>query len=300
MLKQREAETKLGRAGTSLEVRELDQPPVPVKRDSPKIVRNGMFGCVAGILAAILLMLLVESLRRGFRSIRELRHSTGLPVIGALPGKLATADWKPADVDMDIAAKLGDFLGASGHTTGIVFLGGKRVSYDAAWWLASAVRQESPLVLLVDLDTLDAGLSSVFKVSSSPGLSEAARGDTRVDEILHDVADGIKLVPPGNGKAGVEQYTAVMSQLGEVSSARICCLPPPQQWTFHDQIIPLLDSFVLCVPQGTVCRDEVSAAAEQISAMGFKPRGIIVTNFSPARDVFGVDELRFVSVFKQG
>jgi uncharacterized protein involved in exopolysaccharide biosynthesis len=300
LLKQQEAQTKLSRAGTTSEVRLIDAPPVPFERDSPRLGRSFVLGAVAGGFAMILFALVTDASRRGFRSLRDLRMTAGLPVLGVLPGRPVTGRWRPANGALPGGGLLSQWLLDSRRSLGIVHLGGMRASYDLAWSIACERADVARPAVLLDLDRLSGTLRGVWQLPDRPGLSELASGAAQPEALLHKVREGVALLPPGARTLSAEDYAKAWLALSERSGAVLCCLPPPAQWQDQARLLPLLDSVVLCVPQGGVTASAAGLAVAQLRQLGVEPAGIVVTNYSPVRDALGTADLGLLAVEPEG
>jgi uncharacterized protein involved in exopolysaccharide biosynthesis len=300
LLKQQEAQTKLSRAGTSTQVQLLDTPPLPFDRDSPRLGRSFALGALAGAFVMILAALAADSGRRGFRSLRELRLGAGLPVLGVLPGRVATGKWRPGNGAAPGAERLGEWLLGGRRSLGIVHLGGAQASYDLAWSLACLRAKAEQPALLLDMDRLGGNLRGVWQLSATPGLAELGTGAASFAQATHKVRDGVLLLPPGGRPLNAEECARAWLALGEHSGCVLCCLPPPAQWQDQAGLLPLLDAVVLAVPQSGAPGAAVSLTAARLRGLGVQPLGLVVTNYSRVRDVLGASELGLLTVEPEG
>jgi len=295
LLKQRETETKVQRASTSSEVRLLDEPPLPAKKDSPKLVRNGLMGCFAGALIAIILVLVVEPGRAGFRTLRELRLGLGLPVIAVIPGKPVRGPWRQPSEATLLARRLRRVLLREGTPLAIVHFSAGQACYDLAWHLgtgSAAVRS----ALFVDLDLLDATMSSALGHGAGKGFAEAAREQAPAADLVVKLAEGKALLRPGEGSFSAWQAEALLGTLAGAFDPVLLCLPAPSMWVNTDALKPLLKHAVLSVPQGAVSASALGDAVAHLRELGVGIAGVVVTGFSAGREPLAREELAHVSV----
>jgi len=295
LLKQREAETKIQRASTSSEVRLLDEPPLPAKKDSPKLVRNGLMGCFAGVLIAIILVLVVEPGRGGFRTLRELRLGLGLPVIAVLPGKPVRGPWRQPSEATSLARRLRRVLLREGTPLAIVHFGAGQACYDLAWHLGTGSLADRP-TLFVDLDLLDSRISGALGHAAGKGFAEAAREQAATADLVVKLGEGRALLRPGEGSFSAWQAEALLGTLAGAFDPVLLCLPMPSMWVNTDALRPLLKYAVLSVPQGAVSARALGDAVAHLRELGVGIAGVVVTGFSAEREPLAREELAHVSV----
>lgn len=297
LLTEQKAQTMLSRAGTSLKVRLLDAPPMPAKRDSPKIVRNGILGGMAGIFIVVVLLLVRESQNRNFRSLRELRLGLGLRVLSVLSGGRANGKWKPNGInDTADLARLGNYLTADTRLFGIVHTLGSSGGYDLAWSVAGILGSEKKPALLIDADKLEAGLSTALDLGDGPGLAEVAAAKGSAADLSVD-RDGRAILRLGLEDIDAATLNACLGELTEQYSAVIICLPEPSLWTEQTRRVAVATGrLVITVPQAACSTSELSQAAADITPNGCQILGVVVTGFQVHHDYLGSQELRFVTI----
>ena len=298
LLKEQEAQTKLRRAGTSTEVRVLDAPPMPAKRDSPRLSRDVALGFAVGALVGVLLMMLVEATRHGFRSLRDLRTGLGLNLLAVLPGPPNRRRWMLSEADHPLAQQLIKLLDTDDHAVALVQLG-KYPSYDLCWALSSRLPGDERQALLIDADLLNAGLSRALKQDESAGLLEAAAEPVRLVELAINLGESRAVLTPGQGGTASDGLTGLLSAAAGQYSRTLICLPAPSKWLARE-LWTGLGEVILTVPQSGATRDEIKAAVAKLNEFGIGIRGIVVTNYSTARDPLGREELAQVPVTPAG
>ncbi|MBN2083274.1 hypothetical protein JW859_13835 [bacterium] len=298
LLKEQEAQTKLRRAGTSTEVRVLDAPPMPAKRDSPRLSRDLALGCAVGALVGVLLLMLVEATRNSFRSLRDLRTGLGLNLLAALPGPPNRRRWVLSETDNQLAQQLIRLLDTPDHALALVHLG-KYPSYDLCWALSARVAGDERQALLIDADLLNAGLSRALKQPEVAGLLEAAADPARLGELAANLGESRAVLTPGQSGTATDGLTGLLAAAGEQFSRTLICLPAPSKWLARE-LWTGLGEVILTVPQSGATRDEIKAALAKLGEFGIGVRGVVVTNYSTARDPLGREELPQVSVTPAG
>jgi len=295
LLREQEADAKLRRAGTSTEVRLLDAPPMPARRDKPRIMRDVALGMVAGALVAVLILLVVESSRRGFRSLRELRSGLGLRILGVLPGQAAGKTWQPVEIREEYGRRLLGAVITPGEPAAVVYLGSPISAISLCWALTGRHGQPETTSLLIDADGLRGAVSRALQRSGA-GLGEACGKPERLPELVQQLDEFRRLLPPGEGELTPESLKQVLATAKARYSRTVICLPLPAQWTDQAVWRAALDQVVLAVPQGAVSRGEIQAVLGQLQDLGISVRGAVVTGFSSARDPLAREELAQIAV----
>ena len=70
----------------------------------------------------------------------------------------------------------------------------------------------------------------------------------------------------------------------------------PLRWNVEQELAAKLDSIVLCVAQGACSAEELEKALSVLAQHGLSCRGVVVSNWSSARDIYGSDELNYVAL----
>jgi hypothetical protein len=284
VLAEQEAQTKLRRAGTSTDVRVLDEPPMPAKRDRPRIARDGALGLAVGALIAVLVVLAYEAMQRGFRTLRELRLGLGMSILAVLRGPRARRPWQPAEIDAGQVQQLVQLLTSSGQMTALVHLG-RHPSYDLCWALSAPEANQERPALIIDADVLGGQLSRALNQPTGAGLAEACDNPGQLEDLVVSLADGLLRL----AAAACQRYAQVL-----------VCLPTPGRWPRPETWASSLNEVVLTVPQGGASRNEIAAELARLNKLGLSVRGIAVTNYSAVRDPLGAEETALVAVTPPG
>ncbi|MCB1188056.1 hypothetical protein KDL29_12900 [bacterium] len=268
ILEKQRTETNLAKVNASMDVSLMDEAVMPSKREKPAIGRNTALGGFAGLMLVVLVLLFRESSGNRFRTLKEVRSEVGLPVLAVLPGSRHRRRWNPVKPDEELAAQFGQLLFSSGDKLGLVFLPAGRPSWDPAAWLASGAK--ATLV-----DALPGNGLQALKVSF-PG-DESAQPKRAAADL---------------SKAAGARYEGV-----SLPSGRCAVLfNSPLRWNVEHELAAKLDSIVLCVAQGACSAEELDKALAMLVQHGLSCRGVVVSNWSSARDIYGSDELNYVAL----
>jgi hypothetical protein len=121
-----------------------------------------------------------------------------------------------------------------------------------------------------------------------------------LDRVLVQLDERRWLVHIGHGPLDAGALFNAFTALREGFGSIIVCLPPPMQWNGQEQLLPLLDSAVVSVPQGSCRLDELRDAIEELRDLGLEPQGVVVPNYSSRRDILGTEELRYTAIRPAG
>lgn len=299
LLTEQEAQTKLRRAGTSTDVRMLDAPPMPAKRDKPRIARDGAMGLAVGALIAVLVLLALEATRHSFRSLRELRAGLGLNILAVLPGPRVSRRWQPAELDPALVRRLVQLLSGGDQLVAVVHLG-KHTSYDLCWALTLRLADEEKPALVIDADLLSGHLSRTLNQSDGAGFAEGCADPDRLKNLVVSLSESRCLLKPGQGEITAEGLMSLAVAARQHYARVLICLPTPGRWLNPQQWASSLGEVVLTVPQGGATRAEIDDALTRLRGLGLSIRGIVVTNYNTARDPLGREELPNVAVTPPG
>lgn len=270
ILKKQETETKLSKVNTSMDVTLMDAAPFPDKRDKPAIGRNTALGGFAGLMLCILVLLFRESAGKRFRTLKELRAGAGLNVLAVLPGKVSGRNWHMPPIEPELAADLSRRLFSTGIRIGLIHLPASRPSFDTAAYLASQ--------------------SGVSICDALPG--------TGLDSMKVQFEDGAGAAITCE-RVSVDFSAAPGQRYGKSKAPSGPCLyllTAPSRWAAEAELAAGLDGLVLCVPQGGCTGEELERSLAMLTALGLECRGVIVSNWSAARDIYGTEELNYVAI----
>jgi uncharacterized protein involved in exopolysaccharide biosynthesis len=292
-----EEQTRLKRASTSTDIQRLDPPVVADKPESPRPVFNAILGAVIGIVLAIFAALIIEAADARIRTLREIRLGLGLPVAGVLPGPVwRRRRWRPTQRDPELIKRLCGFLRCKGRVLGLVHPLGSTGGYDLAWGLAESASEAGKPALLIDADRLGDGLAAALDKSPAFGLSDVAQGLCELDKALVTLSEDRRLLTLGQAPLAKETLESTMALLRERFATVLVCLPTPTRWVDQELLAACADESLMTLPQQGIAREELQQALAGLRQRGIEPRGAIVTNYSPQRDVLGKRELRQVAV----
>jgi capsular exopolysaccharide synthesis family protein len=205
-LKSRLAQLEVLEAIQTGDVQLAQSATVPTSPSSPRTHRNALLGLIAGLLAGLACMLLVERLDQRLRDIDDVRSLTPLPLLGIIPSSRSLAHVSRKDplapsVEGEAFALLRAQIRYFNVDRSIqsILLASPASSEGKstiAWNLsrmAAALNPDSS-VLLVDADHRKPSIATMTQLEAAPGLSEVLTQSASLDEAIRpyplDVPDG--------------------------------------------------------------------------------------------------------------
>jgi capsular exopolysaccharide synthesis family protein len=296
---------------------------VPDAPSSPRTARNTVLGLIVGLALGLLAAFVRDSLDRRIRSAKDAHEAFGLPVLARV-GKSALGSTglarsangagfaTPADIESfrilrtNLAALLpGDAPRTVLVTSGLPQEGKSTVASS----LAAASAAAGQRTLLVDGDLRRPVLAKRLGLPDTPGLSEYLSADAEPRDILNTVrlsamgngakepaADADKLlvcIPAGNPAGEPAELLAsdrCRDFLGKVSRAYdLVVIDSSPLLASADplELIPHVDSVLICVRLTDSHSDEARAVNEAVGLLPDRPIGLVVTGAGPSDGYYG-------------
>jgi capsular exopolysaccharide synthesis family protein len=289
-------------------------PGVPV---SPRPVRNAGLGALAGLLLGLIAAFVRDSLDRRLRTTDEIEAELGYPLIGHVraeamgrvvqPRDLAEPE-RAADVEaFRIIRQNLEFLGKDtplrsiAVTSALPEEGKSTVAASLAFTIAAAGRR----TLLIESDLRRPSLSGRLDLPVTPGLSDYLLGQARPEDVLRNVpmqldgredgdATGSALRQPilvciaagsPSGQSAEllasDRFRALLDEVSAVYDAVILDTAPLLPVADTLELLPRVDSVLLCVRAGRTTRDQARAAKAALEHFPPRPTGVVVTGLRP-------------------
>jgi len=193
----------------------VSQAAIPLKPSFPNTKMMVMVGAVIGAGLGITLAALVDLLRGGLRSKKQVEDALGVKCMGSLPMLKRSRLNRPpapflhaqntafAEAIRSVELKL---LGFDRDDSRVVLvtaaLPGEGKSWVAAS-LAACFAADGVSVALVDCDLHRPTLHRMFDGPRGPGLTDYFAGDAALDDIVHDhCISGVSYIPAGTALSG--------------------------------------------------------------------------------------------------
>jgi tyrosine-protein kinase len=284
----------------------------------PLPARNAAIGAILGLLIGVALALLAEALDTRVWNVDEVRDRLGLPILAQVPKPPRRANGRPvmlidpwsvhAEPFRTLRTNL-DLINLEQKAKTMMFgsAGDEEGKSTTLANLAVAVARSGRSVAVVDFDLRRPMLHRLFRVPSTPGLTDVALGNATLAEALQTVAvpnvgegsDG----QAGNGKAPVKGVVHVLAGgpspveyelLGDGPVGKILqelkarfdyvLVDAPPLLRFGDGLAlsPQIDAMILVVRLNRAQRRSLTELTQALSASPAKPLGIVATGVAGA------------------
>ncbi len=280
---------------------------IPGTPVSPKPVRNGVLGFLAGLILAFGAAFMRDALDRRLRGAAEIRAELGKPIIGNISSdglgavsfgasgarKMPVEDVEAARIlrtnltylDVDAPPKL------IAVTSALPEEGKSTVAAS----LATASALAGQLTLLIETDLRRPALSDRLGLTRQPGLSDYLTGDVGPADVLQslklgdpDDASAPTLVVIAAGRAiprpaellQSQRMAALLEQVREAYDVVIIDTAPMLPVVDTLSLLPRVDAIAICVRSKQTTRDQARALVSAISRVPERPTGVVVTGIS--------------------
>lgn len=292
---------KLSSKEHTVTVTQIQSATVPRTPVSPSLWLDVALGLIGGLILAVVVVLLRETLNTRVRGPRDVEQIIGGPVLGTIPVDGTVRAKNPVQVASLrtsrvaaayrlVRANLAYVAPASEATTWVVTSSvqaeGKTLS---AISLAIAEAQITDRVLLVDADFRDPALADVFDLEGRPGLCDVLKGEVQLSDAIHRVGDGRLAVLPAGGNGTLPQELlqtkdaeALLSSLRLQFDVVIIDVPPLLETAEAIGLVRGATGVVVIAGAGRVRKDQLDSALLLLEQVGAQIAGVIVT-FVPRR-----------------
>lgn len=271
---------------------------------SPKPVRNGVLGGIAGVALGLALVLLRETLDDRMRSKEDLEKVSGLPTLAVIPH---VADWKRDDEERFVSLEAPSSDAAEAYRTlrtALQFFSldrsirtvqvtsanpgeGKTTTVAN---LAVAMARAGRRVIVLDGDLRNPRVHLFFKIKRRPGFTDVLLGETtpRLAAVSPPNAAGLSILAIGAGQPTTNPSEALggrttrelLAMLGEAADVVLVDSPP---------VLPVSDALVIAgqvdavilVAKATRARKKDLARASELLAQVNAPVLGTVLNDAP-------------------
>ena len=280
---------------------QIIQDAVPVPDPvAPQVSLIVLLATFAGIVAAVILILLIEYLSTSIRTREELARYARIPVLGSVP---AAAKSQPHPKDLidksSAAATVYRVLAARivyGNSTEILHsiavvdtetdTGASVVAVNLSRALARLGRR----VVLIDGGD-HGGLARLFRVDPVPGLRDVLNREAQPRTALRMVSERLALLPSGASAGDVvdpDRAKAVIHELLAYADVVVVAATPVQSGPGALAWARAVEGTVLIARRDHAKREDVAAAAETLLHVGGNLVGaILAERAAPLAGLFG-------------
>jgi capsular polysaccharide biosynthesis protein/Mrp family chromosome partitioning ATPase len=258
---------------------------------APQVSLIAILAALAGVVAAVVIVLLLEYFGSAIRTGDELAALAGTPILSSVGVALGSRP-QLADIVVDAAP---DSRAASAYRLAaakIAFAGEDRqrrsfVVTDVDWEgqaavvaanLASALGRLGRSVVLVDGAGHDGSLTALYSLTDTPGLGEILEGELRPD-LGAGQKPGVHILGGGRFRLDIVDPVRVRDLLDRIEAADatvVIAVPPikdaPQALTFARSA----DGVVVVARRDRAHREDVQFATESIRLIGAQILGVVI------------------------
>jgi capsular polysaccharide biosynthesis protein len=262
---------------------------VPV---APQVSLLVILAALAGVVVAIVLVLLLEYFGNTVRTGRELANLAGAPLLGTVP---APGGDPPRDQDLAVLAAPTSRAAAPYRLISAkVALGPESATRqsilvtDADWEgqaavvaanLAAALSRFGRHVVLVDGSGAGGTITRLHDWQDRPGMSELL-ADGLSPVLSGDPSGALSILPAGRARiegADPERLRQIIRQLAGEHGLVVIAGAPIQASPVTLALAQAADSVILTARRDRSRRDDVAFAGESLRLVGAAPAGVILT-----------------------
>jgi capsular polysaccharide biosynthesis protein/MinD-like ATPase involved in chromosome partitioning or flagellar assembly len=278
-------------------LQEADPNPDPV---APQISLIVLLATLAGIIAAIVLVLLIEYLSRSIRTREELAALAGAPVLGSVPAP-ARGNPDPRDLVGDSSSAATVYRVIAGrivygdpeeviHSLAVVDTESETGSAVVAINLGRALARLGRRVVVID-GGIRGSLAGLYGVEPVPGIRDVLAREVQPRSAMRIIGERLALIPAGfegSDLVDPERARAVVHELLASADVVIVAAPPVDVGPGALSWGRALDRTVLVARRDHARREDVEAAAETLVQVGGNLIGTILAERpAPLAGLFG-------------
>jgi capsular exopolysaccharide synthesis family protein len=285
------------RAQSSQNVMQIIPAIQPKNQVSPIPILYLFAGSSAGLILAVVIILMIEHLDDSIKSAGQIEKLLGLPVLGFVPEDKQTKNGlvtlrDPFSSEAESFRALGaslEIIGARKNVRTLMIVNAEPESAktNIAANLAVIYAQQGKQVILLDGDLKRPHLHSLFGVDNQRGFSELLDEKVDLKSACHIVKDveGMRLIFGGvaeNASTGwldAEKLSRLLSTLQPQTDLVIVDSPPAD--AANAQILASkMDAILLVIRAGHTRADSAQAAVKRFQWVGVRLTGAVLTNYT--------------------
>ena len=283
--------------GTIVVLRFAEADPNPV---APQVSLIVLLATLAGIIAAIILVLLIEYFGRSIRNREELARLTGAPVLGTVPAPRKSLPHPNDLVDETSSAGTAYRLLAGRIVYGeaddvlrsltVVDVQTDTGAAVVAINIGRALARLGRRVVVIDSGSRST-LAGLYGIEPVPGVRDVLNREAQARSAVRVIADRLALMPAGYEGSEIVDPDRARALIGELLTSAdvvIVAAPPVQAGPAALSWARAVDGTVLVARRDHARREDAEAAAETLVHVGGNLIGAILAERSaPLSGLFG-------------
>jgi capsular exopolysaccharide synthesis family protein len=278
----------------------VDLADIPSKPTTPNKTRNVALAFIAGLIAAISLVFMLEYLDNTVKTSSDVKNSLGIPVLGLIANyKMGKQGKSASDHSLITLEETKSPISESYRSirTNLEFVSLDLVSrkilitssgpHEGKSFtvanLAVSIAQSGKSVLVLDADMRDPTQHKLFGLDNSHGLSGFLVQDQDYrDYIRETIVPGLMVltggpIPPNPAElVGSQGMKRLIEEAGEQFDMVIIDTPPVIEVTDAAILAQKVDGVILILASGDVDKDDVKTAKEHLDNVGAKILGAVL------------------------
>ena len=295
---------EIGVAGVSANnIAVIDRAEPPTAPSSPRLVLNLALALGVGVLAALVLVFILEQSQEGLKDPNKVNELLGIPLLGSIPRSRDDADIPAelADPKSDLSEAYLAVRSSLAFTTDhgvprslmLVSSQPAEGKSTTALALAMVMSRVGKRVVLIDADLRNPSIHAFLKVGRASGVSNYLAGDNDIQALLVNISPGLDFLP-----AGPEVPSAAELLSSDRMARLVAHLVQEYDHVIVDSapIIGLADAplisrtvegVVFVMETGAVSVRGLRAALDRLRAAGAPLVGAVMTKFSEKHAEYG-------------
>jgi capsular exopolysaccharide synthesis family protein len=277
---------------------------VPGTPASPRPVRDTVIALFLGLMLAIAVAFLRETLDRRATDGREVQKRLGFPLVAYVRNeslgmvgmsKNGTGLFSEADLEaFRILRKNVEFLGSDEELKVVAITSPlpQEGKSTVASWYAYASALVGKRTILVECDFRRPVSAARFGFDTEPGLSEYLAGESEPGAVLRTVevqgrgAEALPVIPAGGTvlqpteMLASKRYSEFLAELRKVYDLVVLDCAPLLPVGDTLEVLPNVDGVLLCVRLRQTTLDQAAAAKQAMERLPEKPTGLVITGLA--------------------
>ncbi len=267
---------------------------------APQVSLIVLLSAAAGILAALVLVLLIEYLSKSIRTREELARLSVTPVLGSVPAPVKSRP-DPRDLagdESDVARVYRVLAGRIVygdpeevlHSLAVVDVESETGSEVVALNLGAALARLGRRVVVID-GGARGQLAALYGIDPTPGIRDVLAREAPTRSAIRTVGERLAVIPggyEGSDLVDPDRAKAVVEDLLGTVDVVVVAAPPVQAGPSALAWARAVDRSILVARRDRAKRDDVAAAAETLTTVGGHLAGsILAERPAPLARLFG-------------